>query len=165
MPGDADRSFDGFVANADYPMFIVTARAGEHFAGCLVGFATQISIDPRRFLVCVSQANHTHRIAVRATHLAVHLVERHQSGLASLFGGESGDDVDKFARCAWDEGPHGLPILRETSAWFAGPIVDRFTGGDHTGFVLAPEFGPERQIAVEPLRFTTMPDIEPGHDA
>ena len=38
----------------DYPMFIVTTRAGDERSGCLVGFASQVSIRPRRFLVGLS---------------------------------------------------------------------------------------------------------------
>src|SRR3982750_801842 len=60
----------------DYPMLIVTAAAGGQRAGCLVGFATQCSIDPPRMLVCVSKANHTYRVAVDADVLAVHFLRR-----------------------------------------------------------------------------------------
>jgi hypothetical protein len=62
----------GFVARLDYPMFVVTvadAGTGER-AGCLVGFATQCSINPFRFLVCLSRANRTHRVASRSEVLA-----------------------------------------------------------------------------------------------
>src|SRR5215208_7631728 len=38
-------AFEAIVAQLDYPMFIVTAAAGEERGGCLVGFATQASID------------------------------------------------------------------------------------------------------------------------
>ena len=39
----------------------------------------------------------------------MHLVPADATGLAELFGGETGDD--KFARCEWSAGPEGLPIL------------------------------------------------------
>jgi flavin reductase (DIM6/NTAB) family NADH-FMN oxidoreductase RutF len=38
----------------DYTMVVVTAQADAGPAGCLVGFSTQSSIDPPRFLVCLS---------------------------------------------------------------------------------------------------------------
>ena len=48
---DPHGRFNDLVGGLDYPMFIATARSerGER-AGCLVGFATQCSIDPSRFL-------------------------------------------------------------------------------------------------------------------
>jgi len=95
------------LAHLDYPMFIVTARDGRELAGCLIGFATQTSIHPPRMLVCLSRENRTTRVARRSPALAVHLVPADRLDLAELFGGETGDDVDKFSRCAWDEGRRG----------------------------------------------------------
>jgi len=70
-------AYDRFnlVGDLDYPMFIVTTRStkGER-AGCLVGFATQCSIDPPRVLVCISRANRTYRVAEDAEALGVHFV-------------------------------------------------------------------------------------------
>ena len=67
-------------------MFIVTVRAGEQRAGCLVGFSCQSSIDPPRFLICLSRNNHTYRVAAGADLIAVHAVPQHAQELARLFG-------------------------------------------------------------------------------
>lgn len=127
------------MATLDYPMFIVTAGHQGRRAGCLIGFATQASIHPPRFLVGLSDKNRTHGVALAAERLAVHLVGAGDDALARLFGGETGDDVDKFARCAWHEGPHGLPILDACENWFVGRVLARHALGDHTGFLLEPE--------------------------
>ncbi|HET6856973.1 MAG TPA: flavin reductase, partial [Streptomyces sp.] len=81
---------DGFIERLDYPVYVVTAAAAGEQAGCLVGFASQCSIDPVRFTVWLSKANRTLRVARAATHLAVHLLGREQLALAELFGGECG---------------------------------------------------------------------------
>jgi flavin reductase (DIM6/NTAB) family NADH-FMN oxidoreductase RutF len=147
----------------DYPMLIVTAAAGDEADGCLVGFATQTSIHPVRFLVCISRRNHTHGIAVRARALAVHVLCEDDMALAELFGGETADEVDKLARCRWRSGPGGAPILEGCPNWFAGPVVARFDAGDHEGFLIDPvdvEFGGlERQLGFQRAR-----RIEPGHE-
>jgi flavin reductase (DIM6/NTAB) family NADH-FMN oxidoreductase RutF len=151
-------------AALDYPMFIVTAAAGGSRAGCLVGFTTQCSIDPVRFLVCLSRRNHTCRVAAAAELLAVHLLDREQRALAELFGTETGDEVDKLARCAWAEGPSGTPLLDDCPNRFVGRVVDRFDAGDHLAFVLevvdasSAEPGPL-------LTFQAVRDLEPGHRA
>ncbi len=67
-------AFEKLVSLLDYPMFVVTTRAGDESAGCLVGFASQVSIRPPRFLVGLSKRNHTYRVAQRTDYLAVHLV-------------------------------------------------------------------------------------------
>jgi flavin reductase (DIM6/NTAB) family NADH-FMN oxidoreductase RutF len=127
------------MAKLDGPMFVVTAVAddGER-SGCLVGFATQCSIDPGRYLVCLSVVNHTHGVAARAGHLGVHLLPADRLDLASLFGERTGDDVDKFADDDWSEGLGGVPILDGCPDWFVGRILDRVALGDHTGYVLDP---------------------------
>jgi len=89
---------------------VVTAAAGEDREGCLVGFATQASMNPPRILVCLSVQNATFETAKVATHLGVPVVPAGRRDLAELFGGETGDDVDKFVRCRWENGPGGEPL-------------------------------------------------------
>ena len=72
--GDDGDAFEQIVGHLDYPMFVVTTVAGEQLGGCLVGFATQASIRPRRFLVGISDKNHTYRVAADADRLAVHVL-------------------------------------------------------------------------------------------
>ena len=156
--------FDELVGELDYPMFICTLRAGEALAGCLVGFATQTSIDPSRFLLCLSRTNRTTRLAAAAEHLAVHFVPNTAGDLAELFGGETGDEVDKFARCAWHRGPRDLPILDACSNWFVGRIVERLDLGDHVGHVLVPE-AVEHGATGPDFTFHRAQAITPGHPA
>lgn len=129
---------DDFVEGLDPPVFVVTAYDGTERSGCLVGFASQVSIDPPRFLVCLSTANHTYRVARGSQHLAVHVLARPDEDLAVLFGGETGDEIDKFARCQWREGPGGVPLLSDAARHLVGRVVDRVPLGDHVGHLLEP---------------------------
>jgi flavin reductase (DIM6/NTAB) family NADH-FMN oxidoreductase RutF len=99
-------------------------------AGCLVGFTSQVSIHPRRFLVGPSKRNHTYRVAQHAEQLAVNVVPRSHCDLARLFGSETGDETDKFARCSWRPSPAGLPILQDAAGWFVGDVLSRFDLSD-----------------------------------
>jgi flavin reductase (DIM6/NTAB) family NADH-FMN oxidoreductase RutF len=148
----------------DYPMFIVTARAGDERAGCLVGFATQCSIDPLRFLVCLSDKNQTFRVAQHAELLAVHLVPEGADALADLFGSQTGDEVDKFSRCSWTPGPGGTPILDDCGNWFAGRILNRIDAGDHWAYLLEPMRG-GGEAGEGAFMFRDAQWIEPGHEA
>lgn len=153
-------TFDRFVGGLDYPMFVLTVPG----SGCLVGFATQCSIDPPRWLVCLSKANHTYRAAARAIAVAVHRLTAVDHDLARLFGTETGDEVDKLARCAWRAGPHGVPLLDRCPAWLVGEIENRVDLGDHEGLLLRPiEVGPGTDAP--PLMFTAVRDLDAGHDA
>jgi flavin reductase (DIM6/NTAB) family NADH-FMN oxidoreductase RutF len=158
-------AFEKLVSMLDYPMFVVTTQAGDESAGCLVGFASQVSIGPPRFLVGLSERNHTYRVAQRATHLAVHLVPRRHRELARLFGSETGDRTDKFARCAWRPGPHDLPILDDATGWFVGEVLSRYDLGDHIGFLLNPVDGSAPEKFDQLVTFADVRDLEPGHEA
>src|SRR5206468_3781620 len=104
--------FSRYTSILDYPMFVVTAVDANTGArsGCLVGFVTQCSLDPMRFLVCLSRANHTYGVARGAPVLAVHALGPEHRDLATLFGTRTGDEIDKFTRCAWHPGPAGVPL-------------------------------------------------------
>jgi flavin reductase (DIM6/NTAB) family NADH-FMN oxidoreductase RutF len=157
------------VRAADPPLYIVTTVAGGERAGCVVGFATQVSIHPPRFLAALSVENHTSAVARAATHLAVHVVTAEHADLVELFGGETGDEVDKFSRCAWADGPAGVPILGGVAAWFVGTIIERYDFGDHVGHLLDHVAGP---AGAEPdgsgaavVSLGDADDVQAGHPA
>jgi flavin reductase (DIM6/NTAB) family NADH-FMN oxidoreductase RutF len=157
-------AFEGLVGDLEYPMFIVTARSrdGEPL-GCLVGFTTQASIDPPRFIACLSHNNRTYRLGKDAPVLGVHAVPADAEDLAELFGGETADATDKFARTAWHEGPEGVPILDRCENWFAGRVLGRYDAGDHDAFLLEPVAGGSGEASE--FTFHRARRIDPGHAA
>jgi flavin reductase (DIM6/NTAB) family NADH-FMN oxidoreductase RutF len=153
-------AFEGMVGELEYPMFIVTAPGP---LGCLIGFATQCSIDPPRFIACLSHNNRTYREGKDAAVLGVHAVPADAGDLAELFGGQTGDEVDKFARCAWHEGVGGVPILDRCRNWFVGRVLARVPAGDHDAFLLEPIAAATGEQ--EDFTFHMAKRIAPGHAA
>jgi flavin reductase (DIM6/NTAB) family NADH-FMN oxidoreductase RutF len=147
----------------DAPLVIVTAAADGERSGCLVGFSTQCSLDPPRYLVCISRANHTSGIAARSEYLAVHVLERSDHALSVLFGEQTGDRVDKFAECSWHP-VRGVPVLDGPRAWFVGRVLDRLPLGDHVGHLLAP-VAVRGADDLDLLTLLQVQDMEPGHPA
>jgi flavin reductase (DIM6/NTAB) family NADH-FMN oxidoreductase RutF len=158
-------SFQDVTEVLDYPMFVVTTARDGHAAGCLVGFATQISIDPPRFLVGLSVNNHTHEVALAAPRLVVHVLDADSMKLARLFGERTGDDIDKFAQCSWQAGPDGVPVLDDAAAWFSGTPQGRSEAGDHTAFLIEVDSAEVRRRPARLLRFSDVADFDPGHEA
>jgi flavin reductase (DIM6/NTAB) family NADH-FMN oxidoreductase RutF len=156
--------FDDVVAALDPPMVVVTVAATGEVDGCIVGFHSQSSINPPRYTVWLSKENRTYRLAVEATHLAVHRVTADQHALAELFGGTTGDDIDKFSGVVWEPGAGGVPLLSEVADRFAGEIVLQVdVDGDHVAFVL----DPVEAIAGDSkpsLRLSEASDVDPGHE-
>ncbi len=155
--------FAKLVSTLDYSLFIVTAAQDGERAGCLIGFASQVSIDPPRFLACLSVKNRTFRLAERVDTLVVHPVPEEAEELALLFGGETGDEMDKFERCEWAPGPSGAPVLTQLNNWFAGRVLERIDFGDHVGFLLEPTKVSVGE-AQQPFTFRRGRWIDPGHE-
>ena len=158
-------AFDDLMTGLDSAMIVVTACDGRERAGCLVGFHSQCSIEPARYAVWLSKANHTYLVALRSTHLVVHFLAEHDRELAERFGGETGDEVDKFAGVEWTPGPDGVPMLTACP----NRIVVRRTvlldeTSDHACVMTEPI-----EISVTPgfvpLRYASVRDIDAGHDA
>ncbi|WP_141208392.1 flavin reductase family protein [Streptomyces griseorubiginosus] len=158
---------DAFIDRLDPDMCVVTAASDGDRAGCLVGFACQCSIEPVRYVVWLSKANRTYRVARTADRLAVHLLTREQRALAELFGGKTGDRTDKFARVRTRREAGGAVVLEDAAAWFVGTVVARTDGGDHVGFFLEPQtWGAREDTAQAPLlRLSDAVSISPGHPA
>jgi flavin reductase (DIM6/NTAB) family NADH-FMN oxidoreductase RutF len=157
--------FDRMMQHVDQAMIVVTAALDDERAGCLVGFHTQCSIDPPRYAVWLSKANHTFRVALHAGRFAVHFLSTSERDLAELFGTESGDDVDKFEQCETEVGPHGVPLLTGC----ANKMVVRRTalfdeGGDHVCFVAEPLSVVCTDEAAL-LQLSQVAQLDPGHGA
>jgi flavin reductase (DIM6/NTAB) family NADH-FMN oxidoreductase RutF len=157
-----ESAFARLVAALDYPLYVVTTAGQGEPTGCLVGFATQCSIHPPRFLACISKKNHTFQLAQEAAVLAVHVVDEGNKPLAELFGGETGDQVDKFARVRW-QFIDDVPVLIDCPRWFTASVLQQIDLGDHVGHLLEPirvQSGPPS----DQLTYQQARDIEPGHD-
>lgn len=162
MPDDR---FATWVAAADAAMIAVTAGGvGGEVDACLVGFHSQASIEPPRYVVWLSRANHTTSLAASATMLGVHLLGDGQLELAELLGSVTMDDDRRKLAGLERRDEDGATILSACSAWFAGRVIERFDGGDHQGFLLEPTASacPE---PFRPLRLHDTSGIEPGHPA
>jgi flavin reductase (DIM6/NTAB) family NADH-FMN oxidoreductase RutF len=128
----AEEDFRALMASLDPPMIVVTTAVAGERAGCLVGFHAQSAIDPQRYCVWLSKANHTYRVALRSTHLAVHFLTEDDLEIAEHFGTLTGDDVDKFEGMDVQAGPDGVPLLERCVHRLTlrrTVLVDE--GGDH----------------------------------
>ena len=116
-----------------------------------------------RYAVWLSKANFTFRVALFATHFAVHYLGDDDMDIAELFGATTGDRLDKFAHCDWSPGPGGAPLLARcpnrlllarTSAWD--------DGSDHLCLVGTP-VGADATEDLVPLRLSSGHDIDAAH--
>ena len=71
--------------------------------------------------------------------LAVNVLSTTQRDLAVTFSGKAAHE-EKFRDVGWRE-EAGLPVLDETVAWVAGPVLELIPGGDHVIAITSVEAG------------------------
>ena len=147
---------------SQHPIVVVTAVSQRRRAGCLVGYHTRVAAAPPRYMVALSTANHTYRVAVNSAWLTVHLLEERHRHLAELFGGASGDDRDKFQECQWSPGPDGIPLLDDVPGRLVGRTLRRIPFGDHVGFEIG--LTEVSLPAGKPMLASSVSDISAGHE-
>src|SRR3954447_12518666 len=162
-------------------MAIVTTVSGGERAGCLIGFHAQCSISPPRYVVWGCPGHPTPpprppppgrpaatppcRAAAPAGAVAVPSLGGDDEPLARLFGTVSGDDADKFARCTWEPGDGGVPVLTDCPNRFVAERVALLDeGSDHVCLVVAPTAVSAR-TPFRPLRLSQVEHLRPGHEA
>lgn len=161
---------DAISERLSYPMLAVAAaHAGERDA-CLVGFATQISIDPWRYLVGLSHRNRTFDLAAASSHLAVHFLSDDQHELARVLGSTSAHDdpeKERFLADLWDDADDtgdetAVSRLAPCRSWFVGRVVARHPCGDHWAFVLEPVAWSGADPRFRQLDYQQVRDLEAG---
>ncbi len=159
-----DGAFETLTGSVDPALVVVTTAADGERAGCVVGFQSQASMDPHHYCVWLSKANHTYRVALRASHFVVHFLTAQDLVVAELFGTRTGDDVDKFAGLEVETGPNDVPLL---AACPNRMVVERLSilddGGDHVCLVTR-VVSAETAGTFTPLRVSDAAELTPGHD-
>jgi len=160
-----DDAFDQLMASIDPPLVVVTTVAEDERAGCLVGFHAQSSIDPERYCIWLSKANHTYRVALRAGHFAVHFLTASDLPLAERFGTQSGEDTDKFAGVSFTPDEYGVPLLDDDPHRITLERIAMLDdGADHVCLSLR-VLDAATAGHFTPLRVSDAAHLDAGHDS
>lgn len=160
-----ETAFDSLMASLDTPMVVVTTAVAGEQAGCLVGFHAQSAIDPQRYCLWLSKANHTYRVALRSTYLAVHFLTKDDVDVAERFGTLTGEDVDKFDGVATRAGIDGVPLIeRCPHRMLVKRVALLDEGGDHV-CLSAECLDAETSGPFQPLRLSQVDHLTPGHES
>ena len=122
-----------------YGLYLVAANENGKDNACIVNTVMQVTQNPIRLLVSISNQNLTHDMIKNTGKLTVSvLTEKTPFSVYSHFGYQSGKKVDKFenfedvTRCA--NGCYRLN--RNSSAFFCGTVSDSFVLDTHTMFLV-----------------------------
>ena len=122
-----------------YGLYLVSANENGKDNACIVNTVMQVTQNPIRLLVSISNQNLTHDMVKNTGKMTISvLTEKTPFSVYSHFGYQSGRKVDKFedfedvTRCA--NGCYRLN--RNSSAYFCGKVCDSFTLDTHTMFLV-----------------------------
>ncbi|MDM9624096.1 flavin reductase family protein [Rhizobium sp. S96] len=118
---------------------ITTAIGGRRF-GLTATAVSSVCASPPRLLICVNKSGFSHDRIIEAGHFCVNVLTEDQVGVAELFAGMKGSDVERFAAGAWTNMPSGSPALTGAAAVFdcrTALISDQFTHSVIFGDVVA----------------------------
>lgn len=122
-----------------YGLYLVAANENGKDNACIVNTVMQVTQNPIRLLVSVSNQNLTHDMIKNTGKLTVSvLTEKTPFSVYSHFGYQSGKKVDKFedfedvTRCA--NGCYRLN--RNSSAYFCGTVSESIALDTHTMFLV-----------------------------
>lgn len=103
---------------------IVTARTPE---GEPVGFTAtslaSLSAVPPLATFNTARSSSTWPALTATNHVAIHMLGARNKPVAVRM---SGDRSLRFSEDVWADGPYGLPVFRDATAWIAGEIIERF---------------------------------------
>lgn len=91
-----------------------------------------VSLDPPLILVCVQKTSSTYPSLFRSEHIGINILSTEQRETLNVFASKS---QDKFANIPWHTGPHGTPLLEDSSAAIEVEIKERFQALTHTIFI------------------------------
>jgi flavin reductase (DIM6/NTAB) family NADH-FMN oxidoreductase RutF len=102
---------------------VITARA---LSGDPVGFTAtslaSLSAEPPLATFNMARTASSWPTIESTEHVAIHMLGLDDLELARVM---AGDHDARFIGDHWEEGPHGLPVLRGVTAWLVGRIVAR----------------------------------------
>lgn len=127
---------------------VTTVDATGRYHGLTVNSFSSVSLDPPLVLWSQSNSSPSHPIFSKSGRFVINILAEDQIDLSNRFA-RSGPD--KFSNLEIEVGIHGLPILKDTSAWLACRFVSAIPGGDHTIFL--GEVEQIRRAARKPLVF------------
>ena len=115
-------------------LYVVGARCGEGYAGCIVDAFIQSTAYPASVVLCSQKQTRTNE-CIRATgEFSVSVLrEDADPGVIALFGFQSTRLIQK-----WPHAPHvfqrGLPVLQNAAAWYVCKVLFAHELGTHTLF-------------------------------
>lgn len=112
----------------------VITTAGTHGrCGITASAVCSVTDAPPTLLVCINRSSSMHAAFAGNRHVCVNVLPGHFEEMARHFAGLTRLSMEeRFSLPGWDEGAHGVPVLRDALASLQGTIVEAKEVGSHS---------------------------------
>ena len=120
-----------------YGLYVLTARQGEKYNGCIINTAGQVTDDPKRIQISVCKKNLTHDMILATGEFNISvLTESAVFWIFQHYGFQSGRDTDKFAMVPEARTANGIRYVKGcVNAVISGKVITTVDCGTHTLFI------------------------------
>ena len=120
------------------PVYSISSKAGNQHNMHIITYASQISMQPKRFVCGVYHGTKTLEYIEASGSFVLQLLDAQQYRLVDLLGKKSGHHIDKIERLQKRDAVttwNGFYVLKDCLAVMQLSVADSFDGGDHKGFI------------------------------
>lgn len=118
-----------------YGVYVVSTMDEGRPTGCIANSAMQITSSPATLAVSINHENYTNGCIGRKGMFSISILsEKSDPGLIGTFGFQSGKDVDKYEKVAY-EMVEGIPVVKDGCGYLICKVVDRMETATHTIFL------------------------------
>ena len=116
-------------------LFICGVREGDVINGFTASWVTQGSFEPPLVVMAVRSDSTSHGMIERTGRFSLNVLRSDQKDLAAVFFKPQSGVGGRFDAAPYNEGPLGLPLLKEAIGGLECEVVGSIAHGDHSVFV------------------------------
>lgn len=118
-----------------YGVYVISTWDGERETGCIANSAMQITSDPATIAISINHSNYTNSCIEKTGKFSISILgENSNPNIISIFGFQSGKDINKFDQVAHDV-KAGLPVVTDSCAYVVCEVINKMETETHTVFL------------------------------
>jgi flavin reductase (DIM6/NTAB) family NADH-FMN oxidoreductase RutF len=139
-------------------VYVVGVAHGEVRDAFTAAWVMQVSFDPLLLALSINPQHLSYRLLKEGRAFSVNVLKKDQLDLAEHYGRPA--HARKLAGTEWTTDRLGLPLLRETLAWFECEVLSEYPAGDHV-LVLGKVIGGKLlDSEAEPMSYAQTGDMD-----
>ncbi|HEY4295985.1 MAG TPA: 4-hydroxyphenylacetate 3-monooxygenase, reductase component [Paraburkholderia sp.] len=130
---NASQAFRQAMAHLCAAVNVVTTAGAHGRCGVTASAVCSVTDTPPTLLACLNRSSAMHATFESNRHVCINVLPGEHELLARHFAGMTRVPMEeRFGWPIWDDGAHGVPVLRDALASLQGEIVDLKEVGSHS---------------------------------